>query len=79
VRPTIKERNETTDKHQRKDRKRRISKESSLHCVNLWLKHGAMRGFSLVLGFGVSAGVGIFFGIYLVNLVAKLNPIEALK
>jgi len=34
---------------------------------------------SILFSFGVSAGVGLFFGIYPANQASKLNPVEALK
>jgi putative ABC transport system permease protein len=34
---------------------------------------------SIILAFGVAAGVGVFFGFYPANKAARLNPIEALR
>jgi len=34
---------------------------------------------SVMMGLGVSIGVGLFFGLYPANRAAALNPIEALR
>ncbi len=39
----------------------------------------SVSGFSILLAFGVSAGIGIIFGYYPAQRASKLNPIEALR
>lgn len=39
----------------------------------------SVSGFSVLLAFGVSAGIGIIFGYYPAQRASKLNPIEALR
>ncbi|HNW55989.1 MAG TPA: ABC transporter permease [bacterium] len=39
----------------------------------------SVSGFSILLAFGVSAGIGIIFGYYPAQRAARLNPIDALR
>ena len=39
----------------------------------------AIQPWSIVLGIGMTAGVGLIFGIYPANRAARLDPIEALR
>jgi putative ABC transport system permease protein len=41
--------------------------------------HPLVSPSSIVLAFGVSLGIGLFFGIYPANRAARLHPIEALR
>jgi len=39
----------------------------------------AVRPYSLLLAFGISAGIGIIFGLYPAMRAASLDPIDALR
>jgi len=41
--------------------------------------HAAVTPFSIIVAFSVSAGIGLFFGIYPAYSASRLNPIEALR
>ena len=52
---------------------------ASLRIANGSLPPPVVSGPSVLLAFGVSVGIGLFFGIYPANRAAALNPIEALR
>ena len=46
-----------------------------------WDRHppAAVETWSVVLGIGITAAVGLFFGLYPAMRAARLDPIEALR
>jgi putative ABC transport system permease protein len=46
--------------------------------VRIW-GPGALNATAVIIAFGVSSGIGIFFGVFPARKAAQLSPIEAIR
>ena len=61
----------------RRDRARRRC--SRRHCRRVTPLPARLEPWSVALGIGITAAVGLFFGLYPASRAARLDPIEALR